>query len=248
MSIAVTCSSCHASFHVKSQFAGKSGQCPKCGAVIHVPSDLVLDVAEPKTVNSRKADKQTPTAKKSGAPPATERQKDYARSPDIDFPDDIHRREISPPTAKKSGAPPATERQKDYARSLGIDFPEDIDRREISKLIEAAQDQRQDNLAKVEQREGKVYQELRKEIEAEIYRDDKPLSKATPGEMATALENQGFAAIILTFNPEDIGKENANASIAYGDGNLSEEDMRETLMRLGNAVMARRIEELSDRL
>jgi hypothetical protein len=211
MSIAVTCSSCRASFHVKSQFAGKSGQCPKCGAVIHVPIDLVLDTEQPKSVNSTKAEKQTPTA-------------------------------------KKSGAPPATERQKDYARSLDIDFPEDIDRREISKLIEAAQDQRQDNVAKVEQREGKVYQELRKEIEAEIYGDDKPLSKATPGEMATALENQGFAVIILTFNPEDIGKEDAKASIAYGDGNMSEEDMRETLMRLGNAVMARRIEELSDRL
>lgn len=112
-----------------------------------------------------------------------------------------------PKPAKKGNVPPATERQKDYARSLGIDFSEDIDRREISDLIAAAQDQRLDNLAKVEEREGKVYEKLRKEIEAEIYRDDKPLSTASPGDMATALENRGFAAIVLTFDPRDIGRQ-----------------------------------------
>ncbi len=219
MSIAVTCSSCGSSFHVKSEFAGRSGQCPKCWAVIHVPIDFPETAApEPKAVNLKHA-------------------------------------QPIPKPAKKSNVPAATDRQKEFARSLGIDFPDDIDRREISKLIEAAQDQRLDNLAKVEEREGKVYEQLRKEIEAEIYRDDKPLSKASPGDMATALENRGFAAIILTFNPNDIGKDNATASIAYGDGNMSEEDMRETLMRLGNSVlnqefdkMARRVEKLSERL
>jgi len=218
MSIPVTCPSCNSSFHVKAEFAGKSGQCPKCRTVIHVP----IDFPEP------------PPAPKAKEPePAQTIQK--------------------PP--KKGNVPPATDRQKEYARSLGIDFRDDIDRREISKLIEAAQDERMENLAKVQQGEGEVYEKLRKEIEAEVYRDDKPLSKATPGEMATALENQGFAAIVLTFNPRDIGKDNVKASIAYGDGNLTEEDMRSLLMTLGNSVlnqefnkMSQRLEELSDRL
>jgi hypothetical protein len=219
MSIAVTCSSCGASFHVKDEFAGKTGGCPKCRAAIQVPIDFPERTnPEPKAVDPR------------------------------------HTQPIPKPP-KKGTVPPATDRQKEYARSLGIEFPENIDRREISKLIEASQDQRQENLAKVEEREGEIYKKLRKEIEEAIYKDDKPLSKATPGDMAQALEDRGFAAIVLTFNPRDIGKENAKASIAYGDGNLSEEDMRETLRNLGNAVltqefnkMAKRLEELSERL
>jgi DNA-directed RNA polymerase subunit M/transcription elongation factor TFIIS len=212
MSITVSCPSCGSSLHVKSKFAGKSGECPKCRAKIRIPMDSA-EAVESKPVQP------------------------------------------IPKPVKKSDVPPATDRQKEYARTLGIDFPDDIDRREISKLIDAAQDQRLDDLAKVEEREGNVYEKLRKEIAAEMYRDDTPVSKATPNDMVNALEAQGFAAIILTLNPRDVGNENATASIVFGDGNMTEEDMRETLMRLGNAVlnqelnkMARRMEELSDRL
>jgi hypothetical protein len=37
MSILVVCPGCKKSFQVKDQFAGKSGPCPKCKAIIHVP-------------------------------------------------------------------------------------------------------------------------------------------------------------------------------------------------------------------
>lgn len=217
MSITVSCPSCGSALHVKSKFAGKSGECPKCRTKIRIPMDFP-EAVEPKAAEPKPV-------------------------------------QPIPKPAKKSDVPPATDRQKEYARSLGIDFPDDIDRREISKLIDAAQDQRLDDLAKVEEREGKVYEKLRKEIAAEMYRDDKPVSKATPNDMVNALEAQGFAAIILTLNPRDVGNENAKASITFGDGNMTEEDMRETLMRLGNAVlnqefnkMARRVEELSEHL
>jgi hypothetical protein len=38
MAIAVTCPSCHSRFNVSEKFAGKKGPCPKCKAVITIPS------------------------------------------------------------------------------------------------------------------------------------------------------------------------------------------------------------------
>jgi len=38
MPIKVTCLSCHASFKVSDKFAGKQGPCPKCKAVIRIPT------------------------------------------------------------------------------------------------------------------------------------------------------------------------------------------------------------------
>jgi hypothetical protein len=37
MPIPVTCSECHAAFHVGEEFAGVTGRCPECAAIIHVP-------------------------------------------------------------------------------------------------------------------------------------------------------------------------------------------------------------------
>jgi predicted Zn finger-like uncharacterized protein len=38
MPISVTCPACAAAFQVKDEYAGKKGKCPKCKAVLTVPS------------------------------------------------------------------------------------------------------------------------------------------------------------------------------------------------------------------
>jgi len=49
MSIKVTCPGCLARFKVSSRFAGQSGPCPKCGAMIRVPSpDDTVEIHAPK--------------------------------------------------------------------------------------------------------------------------------------------------------------------------------------------------------
>lgn len=72
----IECSACSASLKVPDTLAGKRGKCPKCSAVIDIPV-LPLESAEP------------------SGPPATEKQKEYARSLGIDFPPDITKKEIS---------------------------------------------------------------------------------------------------------------------------------------------------------
>jgi predicted nucleic acid-binding Zn-ribbon protein len=69
MTISVVCPSCSSQFNAPDEAAGKTGHCPKCGSPILIP------------VPSR--------------PPATQRQKDYARELGIDFAPDIDRRAIS---------------------------------------------------------------------------------------------------------------------------------------------------------
>lgn len=69
----LTCPSCGAGLNVPEQHAGKKGKCPKCSNVIDIP----MPAAPPPI------------------PPATEKQKSYARELGIDFPADINRREIS---------------------------------------------------------------------------------------------------------------------------------------------------------
>ena len=100
----------------------------------------------------------------------------------------------------------------------------------------------------MQEREGKQYEELRKEIAAELYENDKPLSKATPDDMAKALEERNLAVIILMVNPEDVGSEQAKANIVYGDGNLEEQDMRDILLRLGNAVLTQEFDKMTRKL
>lgn len=72
----IKCSSCKASLKVPDNLAGKRGKCPKCSAVIEIPI-LPSQFTEP------------------SGPPATEKQKEYARSLGIDFPPDITKKEIS---------------------------------------------------------------------------------------------------------------------------------------------------------
>ena len=87
MPIQVNCPSCRASLNVKDGFAGKSGKCPKCGEIIQVPEPTpqpASGVAKPKS-----------TGEGTPIPPATERQKEYARELGINFDDKINRRGIS---------------------------------------------------------------------------------------------------------------------------------------------------------
>jgi hypothetical protein len=84
MGILVTCPSCKDSLNVKAEFAGKTGKCPKCGASVKVPQ-------EPSSGSPRSSQ---PDAKK-GIPPATERQKEYARSLGIQFDENVDRKTIS---------------------------------------------------------------------------------------------------------------------------------------------------------
>mgnify|MGYP000896189276 CR=1 FL=1 len=44
MAILVVCSGCRARFQVSDQFAGKSGPCPKCKAVIKIPTAKEAEV------------------------------------------------------------------------------------------------------------------------------------------------------------------------------------------------------------
>lgn len=43
MPIAVRCTSCSASFHVKDEYAGKRTKCPKCGGPMTIPT---IDIAD----------------------------------------------------------------------------------------------------------------------------------------------------------------------------------------------------------
>tara|TARA_R110002096_G_scaffold9342_4_gene37031 strand:+ start:241 stop:774 length:534 start_codon:yes stop_codon:yes gene_type:complete len=68
MSIKVSCSACGIKLKVGDELGGKRGKCPKCKSIIEIPEPI---------------------------PPATEKQKNFARELGISFPDDINRRKIS---------------------------------------------------------------------------------------------------------------------------------------------------------
>lgn len=74
----IACGECGAKLNVKAKLAGRTANCPKCGKQIQIPIDLG---------SSNKT--------KPPIPPATDRQKEYAKSLGIDFPPDINRRDIS---------------------------------------------------------------------------------------------------------------------------------------------------------
>ncbi len=112
----IKCDNCQTRLKGERRFAGRQAKCPRCGVVIQVPS-------APKLVSAA-----------AGIPPATVRQKEFARFLGIAFPTDINRREIS----LLIDEAPASERQREFARSLGINIPMDINRREISALIDEA--------------------------------------------------------------------------------------------------------------
>jgi len=70
------CVACNAVLKAKPEMVGKSGTCPECGSPLAVPPP------------------DKPPSKSPG-PPATERQKEYARALGIEFADNVTRREIS---------------------------------------------------------------------------------------------------------------------------------------------------------
>jgi len=74
--IQITCSGCNTVLKAKPEWAGKQAKCAKCGATIEIPALVQSKVQV-------------------DAPPATDRQKEYAKSLGIDFPDKINRRDIS---------------------------------------------------------------------------------------------------------------------------------------------------------
>ena len=74
--IQIMCGSCNAELKAKPEWAGKRAKCAKCGATIEIPAPV-----QPKVQDD--------------APPATDRQKEYAKSLGIDFPDNINRKDIS---------------------------------------------------------------------------------------------------------------------------------------------------------
>jgi hypothetical protein len=73
--IEFACIACNAVLKAKPEMAGKSGTCPKCGSPVAVPAP------------------DKPPSKSPG-PPATERQKEYARALDIEFAETVTRREM----------------------------------------------------------------------------------------------------------------------------------------------------------
>lgn len=78
--ITVACPTCHKSFHISAAYAGKQGRCSACGTKISIPAGTA-------TVR--------PPEQEGGSPPATDRQKEFARELGIDVPANVTRREIS---------------------------------------------------------------------------------------------------------------------------------------------------------
>ena len=86
--IQTTCNSCQSKLKARRDLAGKTVPCPKCGSPITVPNPTGQSSEDAPTT------KLTPL-KTSDIPPATEKQKDYARKLGITFPEDVDRRTIS---------------------------------------------------------------------------------------------------------------------------------------------------------
>jgi|GEM_PF-2473693 len=149
--------------------------------------------------------------------------------------------ETSPPI------PPATERQKEFASSLGIEFAPDINRREISVLldraVQARDDERFDLLQKLDQKEGKHWEEMKQQVIAEMDADDLPLSKAPIGRITEALDDRGLASILIAIPWDDIvdfdDLAGANVQISFGDM-MQQEDMEAVVMQIAANIMKRR--------
>ena len=86
--IQTICNSCQSRIKARPDLAGKTARCPKCGSTITIPSP---------TEESPEVRPATDivSAKKPGIPPASEKQKDYARKLGVAFPEDIDRKAIS---------------------------------------------------------------------------------------------------------------------------------------------------------
>jgi phage FluMu protein Com len=241
----IMCSSCQANLNVADSYAGKRGKCPKCGAVMQIPEatstiDAPKDI--PASVNDKVPDSPPLHPAVSAMDgPATESQKKYATTLGITFQPEITKGELG----KLLGAAKVTDRQKEYAISLGIDFPTDISKVELGKLISAAVEKRDEErfskLDELQDRESKAYQEMREEIMAEVDEEDSRLSKASPKQMVTELENRGDGAILVSFNRDQIDFDDmsslvgAEINISFSD-NLSEAEMRTFLFGIGALV------------
>ncbi len=91
MSLQFPCPSCGKELRAPDAAAGKVGKCKACGASAVVPS---RSGAAPESALAALADPSSPKSTKP-IPPATERQKEYARDLDVTFPDDINIRDMS---------------------------------------------------------------------------------------------------------------------------------------------------------
>ncbi len=96
--IQTTCNACQSKLQAKPDLAGKTVHCPKCGSPVTLPIPTGKSSENPPT--TKLASENPPTTKlasvkESDIPPATEKQKDYARKLGITFPEDIDRRTIS---------------------------------------------------------------------------------------------------------------------------------------------------------
>ena len=86
--IRTTCNCCQAQLKARPDLVGKTVHCPKCGSSITVPNPTGKSSEDPPTT-------KLASVKKSDIPPATEKQKGYARKLGIMFPEDVDRKTIS---------------------------------------------------------------------------------------------------------------------------------------------------------
>ena len=186
MAIRVVCPFCGEIHNVRDEYAGMQGRCAKCREIFDIPS---CDPIES---------------------------------------------ELSKLAADKKKGPPATERQKEYAKKLGIAFSEDIDRQSISRLIDDAQQKRDEErwarLSALQDKESEEYKRTRAEIESQMIAEDPPLSKSTIEQVVKTFEDRQIPAILITMNAKDIDKIydedlNLQANMNFTDSYLTQEDV-----------------------
>lgn len=93
---------------------------------------------------------------------------------------------------------------------LGIQFDANISRRELSRLIDAAVEKRDEEryrrLEQLQEREREAWARMREEVLHELNEEDPRLNNASPQDMVEEIGNRGDAAIMITFDPEDIAQ------------------------------------------
>ena len=212
MPIHVDCPSCRTALKVKDEFAGKRGKCPKCGKTVEIPNRAPAPTVAASEAKSRE--------QKAPVPPATERQKEYARELGITFDDNVNRREISKLIDHAV-------RNRDDERFKKLD---DLQDRESEAYRE-------------------IRQELAREMDADDPRvsratpDEIMTALADRGLGAVLIT---FDPDKLDDNLEGRGK----AEISYTEDWMTEEDMRDFLSNLGLSIsgVSDKLENLSDLL
>jgi len=150
--------------------------------------------------------------------------------------------DLSPtPQETSKPIPPATDRQKEYALSLGIEFAPDINRREISELINEAVEKRDEErfrkLEELSDRESEAWNEIRREVLAQIDEEDCRLSKATPMQIVEELGTRGQGAVLITFELDEVEDfENLTGMhfvVSFSDDTMTEDEVMMVLGTLG---------------